>query len=180
MKILVLMPLAEQSSFMDIGIYKNLPEDIKKNTFCMPSFMNYIVATKIVPSFEYAIFDSILCAQKLYEATNKDEDLIIIGNMDKKYSFDVVFNFQDLDEDMPYQDNFLNKIKELVAGEEKLTKMVNDMYTNEDSKMALHNCSAAAKFLSKYIKTDPHLDKIKEEYEEQLQQLKDKHNGELN
>lgn len=60
---------------------------------------------------------------------------------------------------------------DIVAKEEKLSKMVNNMYTAEDSKMALHNCTATADFLAAYLATDPHLDRITKEYHKRLKEL---------
>lgn len=84
MKILVLMPLDEKNTYMAIGIYGNLPHEIKDKTFCMPAFMDYLVNVKVSPNYEYALFDTLLSANKLYQAA-EDDDLIIIGNMSKDY-----------------------------------------------------------------------------------------------
>jgi len=181
MKILLLMPLDEKFSYMAMGIYNNLPHEIKDKTFCMPTFMDYLVNVKVCPNYEYAIFDTILSAKKVYDAA-KGDDLIIIGNMPKEYKFDAIFNFQDLVEDLPYKDFFLEKVIEKVAGEEILMKMVNNMYAKEDSKLALHNCTATADFLTAYLDTDPHLNKIEKDYKRRLEDLEKgrNRNGGLN
>lgn len=171
MKILVLMPLQEQSAYMAMGIYKALPAEVKDKCFCMPAFMDYLVVSKICPNWEYALFDTLFASQKILEVP--DEDVIIIGNVKKDYQFDAIFNFQDLNEDMKYNDPFLDTMREKVASEELLANMVNDMYRAEDSRMTLHNCQATADFLAAYLGTDPHLDDLKKEYEEKLKALKE-------
>ena len=171
MKILVLMPLQEQSAYMAMGIWKNMPAEVKDKTFCMPAFMDYLVTTKLVPNWEYALFDTILCAEKM--AAVEDEDLIILGNVKKDLHFDVVFNFQDVKESLPYEDKFVEMMKNKVRSEEILFNKVNNLYTNEDSKMALHNCRATADFLTDYLKTDPKLGQIRKEYLRKLRELED-------
>ena len=170
MRILVLMPLDERYAYMSMGIYNNLPAEVKDKTFCMPSFMDYLVTSKIAPNWEYALFDTLLSSEKLLDVP--DEDIIILGNVKKKYAFDAIFNFQDLDEELPYQDNFITKMRDKVASEELLMNKISDLYTNADSKMALKDCKATADFLTAYFDTDPGLNKIKEEYMNKLQELK--------
>jgi len=170
MKILVLMPLDEKSTFMSAGIYKYLSDDVKDHCFSMPNFMDYAVQTKISQNWTYALFNSIVAAESVYKTAEKEgDDLIIIGNMPTSYHFDLIVNFQDLAESLPYEDKFVEKIKELAKDEEILMNKLN-LYENKDSSLAMHNVEATAKFLSDYIKTDPHLEKIKEEYEEKLKQ----------
>lgn len=172
MKILVLMPLDERSSHMGLKIYDSLPYEVKEHTFCMPAFMEYLVATKICKNWTYALFDSLLTAKRLYENTEEDEDLIIIGNTTATHNFDIVFNFQDIEEDLPYQDIFVKKVSEIVTGEKTLENLINNLHKANESKMTLHNCIATADFLSAYIKTDPHLKDIEKEYNEKLKELK--------
>lgn len=170
MKILVLMPLQEQSAYMAMGIYKNLPAAVKDKTFCMPAFMDYLVTTKLVPNWEYALFDTILCAEKM--AAVEDEDLILLGNVNKNLHFDAIFNFQDINEALPYSDPFVETMKNKVRSEELLLSKVDNLYTAEDSTFRMKNCRATADFLTAYLDTDPKLKEIKAEYEKQLQELK--------
>lgn len=170
MKILVLMPLDEKNTYMAAGIYKGLTAHAKDNCFSMPNFMDYVITTKISPNWEYALFYSILSTEKVYEIAEKEHNnLIIIGNMPKKYKFDLIVNFQDLVESLPYEDKFLEKMKEKVKGDERLMAMV-DTYAKEDSKLSMHNVLATADFLSKYLETDPHLEEIEQEYKEKLEE----------
>ena len=172
MKILVLMPLDEKNTYMGAGIYKGLTAHAKDNCFSMPTFMDYVVGTKIAKNWEYALFYSILSAEKIYETAEKEKnDLIVIGNMPKEYKFDLIVNFQDLVESLPYEDKFVEKMREKSEGDSLLSNMLN-MYGNEDSKLAMHNILATADFLSKYIETDPHLEDIEADYEKRLEEWK--------
>lgn len=169
MKILVLMPLQEQSAYMAMGIYKNLPASIKDKTFCMPAFMDYLVTTKLVPNWEYALFDTILCAEKM--AAVEDEDLILLGNVNKNLHFDAIFNFQDINKTLPYKDVFVEKMKDKVKTEKLLLSKVNNLYTAEDSTFRMKNCRATADFLAAYLDTDLKLDKIKKDYEKAIKEI---------
>ena len=179
MKILVLMPLDERYTYLAAAIYKNLPKDVQEHTLCMPAFMDYMVYVKLCPNWEYALFDTILTAEKVYKATDK-EDLIILGNVGADCEFDAVFNFQDNDEDLPYEDKFLEKMQKLAEGEHNLEVLVNNVHKAEESKMALHNCKATADFLTNYLKTDPKLDDIKKEYEIKSKMLEEDKNDDGN
>ena len=98
-----------------MGIYKGLPHELQDKCFCMPVFMDYLVQTKLVENWGYALFDTLLAAKKIYEVG--EDDLIIIGNTDKNYKFDAIFNFQDIEEDLPFKDEFAAKVKDLVQSE---------------------------------------------------------------
>ena len=43
-----------------------------------------------------------------------------------------------------------------------------EFYDAAASTMTLHNITAAAKFLSAYLETDPHIEEIKEKYKNDL------------
>jgi hypothetical protein len=170
MKILVLMPCDEKSVYMAAGIYKALPQKIREKTFAMPMFMDYLVQTKLVGNWVVSFYDALVSARKIYETA--EEDLIIIGNVNKKdCSFDAVFNFQDAELDLVYKDDFLEKIKEMVADDEFLKGYVENMYTKEDSLMPLQNYIATADFLTAYLKTggvEKSISKLNKEYEEKI------------
>lgn len=171
MKILVLMPLDEKSAYMSMGIYKNLPAEVKDKTFCMPSFMDYLVTTKIVPNWEYALFDTLLTSERILDATG-DDDIIVLGNVKKEYDFDMIFNFQDINYAEKYADPFVERMRNLVQDEELLANKINFLHAAEESKLSLQNCIATADLLAALIQTDPHLDRIKEEYQRKLKELK--------
>ncbi len=168
MKILVLMPLDEKWIYMANGIYNALPVETRERTFVMPMFMQYCITTKIADNWAYAVYDAVVAAKKVYEtATNAKDDLIIIGNCAADLEFDAVFNFQDLEEDLPYEDKYIEKLRLVVKEDEDLTKWL-VMHEAEESKMSLHNCRATADFLDAYLKTDPHIDEIREMFKDKL------------
>lgn len=178
MKILVLMPLQEQSAYMATGIYKALPHEMQEKCFAMPMFMEFLVQTKMSPNYTFALFDTILSAEKLCETAEKDKlDLLVIGNVNNKYKFDKIFNFQDIETDLLYKDDFITKVAQIVADEPLLRDKIGNLYTDKDSTMALHNCIATADFLTAYMETDPHIEKITEEYNKRIEQLKDLYSG---
>ena len=168
MKILVLMPLDEQHVHAAAGIYKALPAEVQAHTFPMPMFMEYAITTKVSSNWTYAFFDAIISARSLYKSS-QDKDLIIIGNVPTTCTFDAVFNFQEIDETLPYKDNFAARLKDIVATEEVLSNIINNLYTADSSIFSLQDCTATADFLTAYLQTDPQLDKIKAKYSERLQ-----------
>lgn len=173
MKILVLMPLQEQYEFAASAIYKALPHEVKEVTFVMPMFMNFLVTTKIAPNYSYSVFDALLTAEKLSKtADDSNANLVIIGNVKSDCHFDAIFNFQDIEQDLPYQDDFITKLIQIVKDEPTLEYHINDLHQAQESKMALHNCTATADFLAAYLKTDPQLDQIKADYQKALEGIK--------
>ena len=182
MKILVLMPLDEKYTYTALGIYNNLPYEIKQKCFMMPTFMDYLVTIKLAPNWEQAAFDAIVAGEKLYEvATKQNDDIIVIGNINKDYTFDAVFNFQDEKVEERYSDSFLDRLATKIAASSELTeeersllsKHINNLYVADDSKLLLINFTATADLLTAYLKTDPKLDIIKEEYERKIKELKE-------
>lgn len=167
MKILVLMPLDEKWVYMATGIYNALPAEVRNKTFAMPMFMQYSITTKITRNWLYATFDALVAVKSVYKAA-QDGDLIVIGNCDKDMKFDAVFNFQDIFEDLPYQDLLMKKTKDLVKEDEQLLDYLTNLYTNEDSIMPLHNVTAAADFLAAYLDTDPKIEQIKKQYQDKI------------
>ena len=172
MRILVLMPIDERMDYAAAGIYKALPHEIQDVTFCMPMFRDYLVKVNRAPGTLQAAFDTLLSAEKICQASvDNNLDLLLIGNVDKRFTFDKVFNFQDIEKDLPYKDLFLEKARELVKDEPIAFQYVKNLHTADESAMPLHNCTAAADFLAAYMKTDPHLDVLKKEYEHRLEEL---------
>ena len=179
MKILVLMPCDERMTYIAAKIYKELPNEVKDITFSMPMFMDYLVSSKIVGNWVYAFFDAFVSMKNIYKAAAKEkDDLIVFGTAPKNMKFDAIFSFQDDAEQMPYKDNFLGKVREIVEDEPKLTAYVENLYGAEDSIFNLYNCNASAGFLADYLKTDPKLDEIKAKYEGKLKFKKGKREDE--
>lgn len=171
MKILVLMPCDEQHVHAAAGIYKALPQEMKEITFPMPMFMDYLIETKIVGNWIMAFFDTLISAKNIYRAAEKQNDnLLIIGTAPSDMEFDAVFNFQEIEETLPYEDRFLDKIKIAVKSDDRLTELVADLVGADASKLALKDCAATADFLTKYMKTDikNKLEVLRKQYETQL------------
>lgn len=165
MKILILMPLDQQHVDASAAIYKSLPHEIQETTFPMPMFMEYLIGVGKSQNWLWAFFDAVVSAKSIYNAAAKtDKHLIIIGNMPTDYKFDAVFNFQEIEESLPYKDNHAEKIKELVQDEEVLANIVNNLYTADASQFSLHDCRATADFLTAYLETDPKIDELKQKY----------------
>lgn len=170
MKILVLMPCDERMAYYAAKIYKELPSEIKDIAFSMPMFMDYLVSSKFVGNWVYAFFDSFVSMKNIYKTAAKNkEDLIVFGTAPKNMKFDAIFSFQDNSKQLPYEDKFLGKVKEIVKDEPKLAAYLENLYGAEDSQFNLYNCDATAGFLAEYIKTDPKLDDIRAKYEGKLQ-----------
>lgn len=160
MKLLLLMPCDGRTGYAATTIYNSLPADVKEKTFAMPMFMEYLESTKMVGNTVMAFFDSLVSAEHLYKAS-ADEDFILIGNIGKEYEFDAVFNFQDIEADGDYEDKMLERIRPAIIGEPVLASHAADLHKANESIMPLHNCRATADFISDYISTDPHFDKLK-------------------
>lgn len=169
MKILVLMPLDEQHVPAATALYQALPKEIKEITFALPMYMEYLVKTKIEPSWEEAVVRSLFDSKKLLEVLDEKDNYILIGNTTKDFKFNEIYNFQDIDRSAPYEDKFLEKVKQIFSDIEEpiLQKLLNETYSNSDSKLALHNCIASADFLSKIVNTmdtKDHYDKVIQKY----------------
>lgn len=173
MKILLLMPCDEQHTYAATGIYKALPKEIKDITFAIPCFMEYLIDSKVVGNWLMALFDSMLSCRKLCDAaTQTNDDLIIIGNAPMDVKFDAIFNFQEIDEALPYKDRFMEMAGKLTAEDDRLSSMVLDVHTAEESIMPLYNCVATADFLTHYLKSDDSIKELQKKYRKQLDELK--------
>lgn len=163
MKILILMPLDEQHVYAATGIYKNLSPELQNITLAMPMFMEYLIETHISPNWVYALFDTLISAKSYCKTAEQSKgDLIIIGNTLKDYQFDAVFNFQDIEEALPYKDNFIEHLlnDEQIKENQVLLQQIAGLHEAHESILPLMNCKASAQFIEDYMKTDPQLDKI--------------------
>lgn len=179
MRILVLCPLDEQHSFIAHTLYNKMSDAATRACFPMPVFMEYAVVTGQSKSWEEAIVFALLGVKKLYDISVKDgEDLIVIGNAPKECLFDAVFNFQDIEKSLPYEDLFLKRFREKVINStetdviENLLPLLGNLHEASESLLALKNCSAAANFISTYFETDPKIDEIIKQYKDDLEFLK--------
>lgn len=179
MKILVLMPVYETHEDIAYALYKALPKEIKEITFSMEMYTTYLRAIKSISPLD-AYFQTLLATERVFENLKDNEDIIIFGNLPKKYKFDAIFAFQDNLETLPYEDKPLKKIEEIVkeVNDPVLNKyFIMPFYSAEDSQLNLTNCIASADFLTAYLETDPKLDKIKKEYEKKLKRLDNNNNN---
>lgn len=169
------MPLDEKWSYIASGIYKNLDDNAKNKSFVMPMFTEWQLATKkmiigqdLPHNWNVATFGSIVKAREFYQIQDTlEQDFLLIGNIKPDYKFDIIFNFQDEDEDAPYQDLYIDKLKTVFKDDEVLSNNL-IFYDSTASIMPLHNIKATAEFLSAYLNTDPNVDKIKEKYKNSL------------
>ena len=68
---------------------------------------------------------------------------------------------------VPSKDLYIEKLREVFKNEQVLMSNL-EFYDAAASTMTLHNITAAAKFLSAYLETDPHIEEIKEKYKNDL------------
>lgn len=164
MRILLLMPCDEQHVAMSNGIFHYLPPEVKQKTFAMPTYMDWLVHLKKI-SWTEALFDTLYAAKQVYNA-DKTADLIIIGNADKSLEFDAIFNMQELDESLPYKDDFMEKVASLepVQADALLTAYLN-VHQADESKMAMRDAPATADFLAAYLQTDIDKQALRDKYE---------------
>ena len=171
MKILVLMPCDERAIHASAEIYRNMSKETKEKSFFMPLYIDYLRQMSLSRTLIEAFYDALVSAKMLIKSATEDDDLIIFGNVGRDLcEFDVVFNFQDIEESLPYSDKFLDKVKEIVVEDDLLYSYVSNLHLADESKMALHNCAATADFLGAYIKADVEkkVKRIKEEYEKKI------------
>lgn len=172
---LVLMPLDERSVYMGTKVYTCLTDEVQQHTFCLPMFMQYAVTTGLAKSWEEACFYALLAAKNVYNiAKEKGDSLLVLGNLPRNLTVDVVFNMQSIDQDEDYNDPFLALLRKKSQSESTLADLVQN-YAAQDSIFTLHNCQATADFLSQYLKTDPThtIQQLQAEYKERLWEMKD-------
>lgn len=171
MKILVLMPCDERAVYAAAGIYRNMSKDVREKSFFMPLYMDYLKQMNLSTNWVESFFDALVSAKRLINSADENDDLIIFGNVGRDLcEFDAIFNFQDIEKSLPYEDKFLEKIKEIVGESDLLSAYVSNLHLASESKMSLQDCAATADFLGAYIKTDVEkkVKKIKEEYEKKI------------
>ena len=132
MKILVLMPVYDTHEDMTYAIYSKMPHEIKEKMFGMNMYATYLKTIKKNTNPLETYFDTLMTVEKIYENLKEDDDIIILGNMPKKYKFDAVFTFQDNIETLPYEDKWLKKVEELIkdTNDEILTKYFDSPFHN--------------------------------------------------
>lgn len=176
MRILVLMPLDERAVPMSMALWRELPSELQEQTFNVVGYMDYLVQSKLVGNWVTAMFYSLMAAEKVIKATDKNENLIVFGNTNKKYKFDIVLNMQDMEVAEPYKDNFLEEVKSIVlpTNEKPLIKLIDNTYDASASILSLINIDASAALLVDLIKSDNKaaIEELKHQYAEKLELLK--------
>ena len=174
MKILVLMPLNERYVYLSSAIYKGLDDEIKKITLAIPMFADYLRTVKYGGDWLYPTVFALYSADKMCSQVKKDQNLIIIGNVSKDYElspFDLIFNFQDDELKLPYEDKFLTKAREICKDEEPIMKLMTNMHKANESLYPLTNCGATAILLTELIKSNQPLEELKSKYEKLLNKV---------
>lgn len=155
MKMLILMPLDEKWVYAATGIYKEIEDEMKTLVFFMPMMMEYLIQTKIAPDWATAAVETIYSACQVYEAAG-DDDLVIIGNLPTSYKFDIIHNFQDIEEALPYKDLFIEKLSEVchdtLPDTDIVFKYIDNLHKAEESDLALQDCEATAHLISAILK----------------------------
>lgn len=108
----------------------------------------------------------------MLDVLKPQDDYILIGNTSIKYKFDKIFNFQDIDKSMPYQDKFLEKIRSIFGhNTPEIDHLIYDLHEDKESTLALTNCRATADFITDYIDAgagSDNFDKIKKKYDKEI------------
>lgn len=180
MKILVLMPVGQDYSAIGGEICKNLPENIFDNTMIMSMIVDYLLETGVTDNYGVAVVNAIMACNNLYdEAVANGEDIIIFGNVGIDKEFDMVFNFQDPDDDtLEYKDLLIEKIVDIVSiGDVSKEEMeIFNLHSADESILTLKNCKATAELMSELIASKP-VD-VRAQYAEILE-LQRTHIGEI-
>jgi hypothetical protein len=176
MRILVLMPCDERAVYVAAAFYRYLPDNLKEQCFSMPMFMDYLVDTSIVKNWIRAFYYSLVSAEAILRGSDGKESIIICGNVDKKYDFDIILNLQaDGNDEQLYQDNFIEHLKTIVEEDPVLAGRISNLYGATDSILPLYNAELGAQLVADLIATDnsTEIDAIKKRYQE-LAALRDK------
>jgi hypothetical protein len=159
------MPCDETMVYWATEIYKNLDDEVKNNAFSIPMFMDYLIETKQVENWVYALADGIVSANLLCKkADEENKNVIIFGNTSNDIKFDKIFSFQDGETVAPYRDLFIEKTKTIFKDAEEFIKLLDNLYTKDSVKLMLTNCKATATLINDLIKSQVDLEKIKGNY----------------
>lgn len=187
MKILVLMPVGTEYAATGFEFYKNLSDYALNCTVVICNVVDYLLETNAQDNYGIAVLNAITGTEKVYEeAVENNEDVVIFGNVNKKYDFDLIFNFQDVNDDtLPYEDKLIDKMREIsfdapdVSAEE--LEFYN-LHTADESQLTLKNSKATAELISELLASKPiinHQDQneqIKKIYKTHLEELTNKLN----
>lgn len=167
MKILVLTPFNKSGAMLCTKIWEQLSPDIQKIGFSIPMYMQYLIETKQAEGLPEAYFYSMKAAELVYNQSSKD--LIMFGNMNADFEFDVVFNLREDDREF-----FVEALGEIVGDEsELLSHFLTNQHTGKESVLKLKGIDETAKFLNTYLhtKVQDELDKLIFEYHKQVKDI---------
>lgn len=186
MKILVLMPVGTEYSATGFEFYKNLSDYASNSTIVICNVVDYLLETNAQDNYGIAVLNAITGTEKIYEeAVENNEDIVIFGNVNKKYDFDLVFNFQDANDDtLPYKDLLIEKMREISFDSDVPAEELEfyNLHTADESQLTLKNSKATAELISELLASKPIInqqdknEQIKKIYEIHLQELTNKLN----
>lgn len=160
MKILVLVPNNLTNLEYCTKIWEKLNPEIQEKSFCIPMYIQYLVDTNQVKDQTEAFFYAMRAAEMVYQNIKVGDTAIIFGNMNKGYTFDVVFNFQDNHYNM-YKDYFIEALNEVIKPDSKddsaykiLSRYTTNLHEANESSLILMDIDAASEFLNSYTSTD--------------------------
>lgn len=165
MKILVLSPIYDTMAPAQEAIFSQMSKEAQDVVFFESIYASYLISYKKATNWAEASYLALKGGEHAYNiAKEKKTNLIICGNISTSFKFDTIFNFQDIDEDLPYQDVMINYIKKQFDKEEPLRRYFDSLYRTADSTFTLHNCKATADFLSRFLLSEPKLEELKKKY----------------
>ena len=182
MKILILMPNNISHVDFCMEIMDKLDIDVRQKCFSIPMYIQYLVETKKAPDQTEAFFYAMRAAEHVYaNAKDKNENLILFGNINKDYKFDMIFNFQN-NSFAAYQDLFIEALNQVIKPDgdddeayQILSRYTTNLHTADESSLILMNTTATAEFLNEYMTTDVE-SKLKQMEQEYLQKIEEINN----
>lgn len=152
-RILVLTPINERLTYACAGIWKGLDDRTKKMCYFAPIYAEYLKETR-TKNFIIAAYESMITFNELARVSEeKKEDIILFGNVSKKYKFDKIFSFN-LGLDYDDHQLFSSEIQSVLDDEFQDLKKEN-LYQAEDSSMILeNNLDAIAHFMNQLLLAD--------------------------
>lgn len=137
MRALILMPLNETSEHVAISLMCKL-DDSGYDALSMPNYIDFLVMTKIVKSYEQGVVRTLRDA--LLFVGDHEKNCIIIGNCSKTIPFDVILAVNPQNEEgEKIEDHQLQAMREKYADAPEVLRIINDCYSVEDAEYATGN-----------------------------------------
>ena len=152
-RILVLTPINERLTYACAGIWKSMDDRTRKMSYFAPLYAEYLKETR-TKNFIVAAYESIITFNELARVSEeRKEDIVLFGNVSKKYKFDKVFSFNsglDYDDHQLLSDEIQSVLDDDFADLKK-----ENLYQAEDSSMILeNNLDAIAHFMNQLLLAD--------------------------